>query len=280
MNKLISNINLSELELKHILAEVKCLTNFDFSLYQKGFIKRRTEFFMFKNNILTESDLIYRINNSSNFIGLFLETIFFQRFELFRDADLWNYIEEKIIPKLIKKDEVKIHFPYATGAEELYSFLYILNKFDTKNFNIYITGVTDKHLSIIKKHIFLNSHIKFSEKNIGLLNSATDKDDIFIERNNYYIIKNNFSGDINYTTCNFFKQQNLAEFDLVFFQNKLIFFNYELKTKALNNIVRSLKKGGYIVLGEKEKIDNESEKKIKKLHKEISIYKRKTFSLS
>lgn len=280
MNTIISNINLSEVELKHVLSEVKCLSNFDFSLYSHSFIKRRTEYFMSKNNIFSEGDLIYRINNSSALLGHFIENVFFQQFELFRDVELWNYIEEKVLPKFLKQTEVKIYFPYSSGAEQLYSFLYILNNFNTEKFKIYITGVTDRHVSKIKNPNFTKAHVKASEKNISLLKTALDKDDVFFENNGEFKVNVNYSGNLIFTTCDFFKEQHFADFDLVFFQNKMIFFNTELKAKSLNYVVRSLKKGAYLILGERETIDKTIEKKIKHLHKGMSIYKRKTFLLT
>lgn len=280
LNKLISHINLSEIELKHILTEIKCLTAFDFTSFSYTFIKRRTEFFMFQNNISNESDFIYKINKSSVFAGLFLETVFFQNDELFRDAEVWNLIKKTIIPKLLKKNEINIHFPYSTGKEDVCSFLYIIKNFNTENFKIYVTGVTDKHISNIKHNSFAKSNLKLSEKNISLLNDKTNIDDVFNKNGNYYKIKTSFNGKIIYETCDFFKKKSLSEFDIVFFRNKMIFFNQELKQKALSSVVRSLKRGGYIIIGEKEKIDENAEKTIKQVKKGISIYKRKTFLLS
>ncbi|NPA44792.1 MAG: hypothetical protein GXO49_04590 [Chlorobi bacterium] len=280
MNTLISNINLQEPELRHILTEVKNITGFDFSLYSYGFIKRRTEYFMFKNNVFLETELIYRLNNSLNFAGAFVNNVFFQQYELFRDAEAWNYIDEKILPKLLKKSEIKIYFPFSSGTEDIYSFLFLLNRYKNENFHIFITGVTDKHILEIKKAVFSKNHVKASEKNIGLFNFTLDKDDVFISANENYKVKKEFKGTLHFNTCDFFKNQYLSEFDLVFFRNKMIFFNEELKAKALNFVVRSLKKGAYLILGEKERINTSAEKKIKQLHKGLSIYKRKTFSLS
>jgi len=273
------NINLSKIELKHVLTEIKCLTGFDFSQYAYNFIKSRTEKFMQYNSIVSEADLIYRINKSSNMAGLFLDNVFFPQYELFRDVEIWNYIEQNIIPKFVKKTEVKIHFPFSSGGESLFSFLYILNNFNTENFQIHITGVSDKHISEIKKAQYTITHIKESEKNINLLNTAIDKDDVFISKNNdLFKINYNFKGQLVYNTCDFFKKQHLSEFDLVFFQNKMIFLNSELKEKALFSIIRSLKKSAYLVIGEKEQIGKNTERKMKQVDKKISLYKRKIFS--
>ena len=270
------NINITDIDLKQILKEVKCLSFHDFSMYAHTFIRNRTERFMNEYEIVSKADLIYRINKSSKMLGLFLDCIYFQKFELFRDAEMWNYIDENILSKLQKKKEIKIHFPYSTGAEELYSFLYILNKYKTEKFKIYVTGVSEKHVSTIKKAEFTKKHLKASEKNIKLLNSEIDE--VFVPENSKFKVKTNFKGEIIYKVCDFFKELHTSEYDLVFFQNKMIYFNSELKEKAENNIIRSLNKRAYFIIGEKEIIKSQLSRKIKGIEKNLSIYKRKLFS--
>lgn len=273
-----SDINLKPTELLHILKEVKCITGFDFSEYANSFIKRRTELLMYANKITSEADLIYRINQSEGFAGQFLETIFIPQSELFRDAEMWNYLESKILTKLIGKKELNIHLPYSTSSEELFSLLFILSKFDTTKVKITVTAVTDKHLSLIKKGEFNAVHVKASVKNLELLDSAIDSDDIFSENKKLISVKHNFEGNIIYETCDFLKGDYFSEFDLIFFRNSMLYFNAELKEKMLKTVIRSLKKGAFLFIGEKETIGNESGKKIKQVVRNLSIYKKKTFT--
>jgi chemotaxis protein methyltransferase CheR len=273
-----SAVNLKSSDIKHILKEVKCNTGIDFSEYAFCFIKRRTELFMFENKIISVTDLIYKLNKSPVIAGNFLDTIFIPPSELFRDAEVWNYIEKDILPKLITKKDIKIHFAYATGGEELYSFLYILNNFYSENIKICVTAVTEKHLSVIKKGEFSLQHLKASQKNIEILESAVDSDDIFIKNKDVYTIKSNYKGELIFNTCNFFKEVFISEFDIVFFRNSMIYFNNELKDKSLKMVLRSLKKTGILLIGEKELLNEESGKKFKRINKTMSIYKKKTFS--
>ena len=273
-----SDINLKPTELLHILKEVKCITGFDFSEYAYSFIKRRTELLMHANKISSEADLIYRINQSKGFAGQFLETVFVTQSEFFRDSEMWNYIESKILTKLVGKKELNIHLPYSTSGEELFTLLFILSKFDTAKVKITVTAVTDKHLSFIKKGEFNAGHIKASVKNIELLDSAIDSDDVFTETKKLISVKHNFKGQIIYETCEFLKGEYFSEFDLIFFRNTMLYFNSELKEKMLKKVIRSLNKGAFLFIGEKETIGNESGKKLKQVVKNLSIYKKKTFA--
>lgn len=272
-----SEISLQNSELKHILKEVHCLSGYDFSQYSYSFILRRTEQFMQKNNIRSEADFIYKINKFSSVAGSFLENVFVSQTELFKDYEVWNYLTNIILPKQTEKEKYTIFFPYSVSGDEFYSLLLILNNFNTKNIRIIVNGVTEIHLEKIKKGCFSERHIKNSTKNIELLIPNIDNDIVFKNKNNCYGIKNNFDGEIIFETCDFFKDRYISEIDLVIFRNSMIYFNSELKEKALKTVIRSLKKGAYLIIGVKENINKETGKKLKLIEKDISIYKKKIF---
>ena len=272
-----SEINLKMPELKNMLKEVHCITSINFSQYAFSFLKRRTEVFMQANKIDSDSDFIYKINKSPGIAGMFLEAIFVPDSEFFRDAEMWNYLLEKLLVKYNENKELKIHLPYSTSGEELYSLLYVLNTIKkSQNIEILVSAVTDVHLNRIKKGEFNNYQIKSSVKNIELLNSAKDSDDIFDLNDKYYIVKHNFKGQINYDVCDFFKGRYINEFDIIISRNNLIYFNSELQEKSLKVLTRSLKKGGYLIIGACETLGDNHKKRYKQINKALSIYKKKS----
>ncbi len=274
---MVSEVNLRNLELKHILKEVQCLSGFDFSKYAYSFILRRTEQFMQINSIHSEADFIYKINKFTNVAGQFLDFVFAQQFELFRDAEVWNYLTNKILPKYTNRGKLTIHFPYIADGNELFSLLFILNNFSSEKIKIIVTGVTDNHISILKKECFTEKHIKNSTKNIELLSPPTDIEGVFNRNKDCISVINNFKGEIIYETCDFFNYKYLTEIDIVIFRNRMLNFNKELQEKVIKTIINSIKKGGYLLIGANEKIDCEIGKKLKKVDKNLSVFKKKIF---
>ena len=272
-------INLKIPELRNMLKEVQCITGINYSQYAFSFIKRRTELFMMSNKVISDTDFIYKINKSPGFAGQFLETVFVPNSELFRDPEMWNFLESKLLPKFSGKKNIKILLPYSTGAKELYSLLYILNKNpDKSNIEITVSSVTDVHLKQIKSGKFTDNDIKVSVKNIELLNSARDSDDVFYHKDISYSVKNDFNGQLNFEVCNFFDSKYLSDFDIVICRNSLIYFNTELQEKAIKTITRSLKKGGYLIIGASEIIGETGKRKYKQISKGLSIFKKKSIS--
>ncbi len=271
-----SEINLTKPELKNMLKEVHCITSINYSQYAFSFIKRRTELFMNSNKIISDIDFIYKINKSPGFAGQFLETVFVPDSEFFRDAEMWNFLENKLLPKFSGKKNIKIHLPYCTGGKELYSLLYILNENPGNlNISIMVSAVTDVHLKRIKSGKFDYPDIKVSVKNIELLNSANNSEDIFHHSNKSYKVKNDFKGQLNFEVCDFFNNKYFSDFDIIICRNSFIYFNKELHEKAVKTITRSLKKGGYLIIGANETIGDPEKRKYKKINKVLSIYKKK-----
>lgn len=272
-------MNLTKSELTNMLKEVHCITGIDYSQYAFSFIKRRTELFMNSNKVISDTDFIYKINKSPGFAGQFLETVFVPDSELFRDPEMWNFLESKLLPKFSGNKNIKIFLPYSTGAKELYSLLYILNKnIDTSNITITVSSVTDVHLKRMESAKFTDQDIKVSVKNIELLNSANDSDDVFNSKDMSYRIKNDFNGQVNFEVCIFFDGKYLSDFDIVICRNSLIYFNSELQEKAIKTITRSLKKGGYLIIGASEIIGETGKRKYKQISKGLSIFKKKSIS--
>ena len=63
---------------------------------------------------------------------------------------------------------------------------------------------------------------------------------------------------------------------MVFFRNRLIYYNDVLQEDVLNKISASLKKGGYLIIGERETLGHLSGK-FKQIQSGLSIYKKRIF---
>jgi chemotaxis protein methyltransferase CheR len=271
-------MKLNTTELKNIWIEVENQTGIDYSQYAFSFMKRRTEMFMEKNQLFSDKEFIYRINTSKVLANAFKEELIIPGMELFRDPEMWNYFAGTILPSFKNNDEIKIALPYTTGTEELYSLMYIIGNHE-KNLNvvIYASITSERIKTAIEKGLFDEKQFNASVKNIELLNFARNSEDIFKRKDNVYQVKHNFKGSINYDAFSLFEYPYIDEFDIVICRNAMIFLNKELQAKAFKLITKSIKKGKWLIIGEKEKLDELHSNHFKQVQKALSIYKRKSF---
>jgi chemotaxis protein methyltransferase CheR len=271
-------IILNTAEIKAILSEIERLSGFQMSCYAMSFIKRRTELFMAKNQIDSDTEMIYRLNTTKSFIRSFLEEMIIPGTELFRDSEMWNFFAENLNALIKSEKEVKIALPHATGPEDLYSLLIILNKIESADKVTVYVSLADSNL----KHLF--ETVKFSEKqwkaslnNIQFIKCIHNPDEIFKKKDTQVTVKLNFENNILYDSYTLFNYPYIDEFDVIICRNQMIYYTKECQLKALKMLTKALKKGKWLILGEKEKIDGTLIGNFKPVHKSISIYKRKSY---
>jgi chemotaxis protein methyltransferase CheR len=272
-------INLNNTELRSILTEIENLTGVKLSFYAFGFIKRRTELFMQKNQITSEKEFIYRLHTSNFLAELFKNELYISTSELFRDAEMWNYLADSILTGYRQDQEIKIALPHCTGPEELYSLISTLDKHEKKlTVSIYVSLVSETLKEVMENGQFTEKEFTASVKNIDILNFVRNPEDIFKKKEQHRIVKHHWTGKINYDTKGIFDYPYIDEFDLIICRNQLIYYTKEAQSKAYKMLTKALKKGKWLILGEKERPDESNSSYYKQVYKTLSIYKRKSYT--
>lgn len=172
------------------------------------------------------------------------ETAFFRDRRPF-DFVVWLY-EESIIPN---SNLNILSLPCSTGQEP-YSLMFSLlkNGVDLKHINI---DAFDLDTNVVSR-ARAGKYNKF-EMMRGV--SEEDKTNFFEFENGFHIVKKNLREKIN------FKQHNLIisnlesqKYDLIFLRNVLFYFQDDVKKTVLENVVKSLKTKGVILLGNGEDV--------------------------
>jgi len=270
------DLKLSISEVNQIYNELNSISGFDFKDYAFSFKMRKIMSLMNAANIFSVDDFIYRLHNSENAVIEFVKSLFVAHSELFRNAEFWDYLQEKILAKLLLKNEVKIHIPYCVNGEELYTLIYFLGFYKSDKISIFVSHPLKENEKIIKERIFTEKDLKACRKNIELLRSVRNTEDVFLGHTNQLKINHYYRGKIIFENIITKKQQHISEFDLVLFRNRMIYYKEILKEEILKKIYASLKKGGFLIIGEKETLGNMSGK-FKKLQTNLSAYKKKIF---
>ena len=268
------DLKLTVSDVNHIYNELSSVSEFDFNDYAFSFKKSIILKYMSLNNIPVADDFIFKLNNSASFVSEFIKTIFVPQTEMFRDPELWNYMQEKTFPKLLLKKEVNIHIPVCITGEEINSLMFFLGLYKSTHVTITVSYPLKEHEEQIKNRIFTQKDIKACEKNIELLKNILNPEDVFSGHSNQMKINHFYRGQMRFEQCDIRNQQNISEFDLILFRNRLIYYNEYLQDEILKKIIGSLKKGGLLILGERETLGQFSGK-FKKINSNLSIYKKR-----
>ncbi|MCD6556073.1 MAG: hypothetical protein J7K64_02655 [Bacteroidales bacterium] len=270
------DLKLSVSEVNQIYKELNSVSGFDFSNYAFSFKMRKIILLMHSLKILNIEDFIFRLQNSQHTVSEFVKSMFVSYSEMFRDAEMWNYLQEKIFSKLLLKKEVKIHIPYCVTGEELYSLMFFSGLYKSTHISILVSHPLSENEELIKNRIFTQKDLKACQKNIEILDFVKNTEDVFAGHTNQMRVNHIYRGELNFEYCNVLNQQHIAEFDLVLFRNRLIYYNDDLQTEVLRKISGSMNKGGLLIIGEKETLGQMSGK-YKNLKSNLSVYKKRIF---
>jgi len=179
-------------------------------------------------------------------------TVTISRF--FRDREVFDFLENFIIPTIIKnrkeKDEFKIWSIGCASGEEPYSFLLLWKEKFEKNFpqihlSILATDINEKLLERAKEGRYKKSSLKEVPKEV--LKSY------FNIENGFYILDRSIQESVGFKKHDIIHEEPFSGMDIVLCRNlAFTYFSKECQMNVLKKIARSLNKEGYLVIGKDE----------------------------
>ncbi|MFW5821058.1 MAG: CheR family methyltransferase [Bacteroidota bacterium] len=257
-------MNVDVKDIKPFLLALKEESDYDFTNYSMNSLNRRILKIM--NDFRIDFDeLVERVKEDENFREKVVKKITVHTTDLFRDADLWLYLREKVIPRYAHKKKIFIWHPGCSTGQEVYSMMILLNEMNLlKKTEIYGTDLNPDVLEISRKgeykFIFNKNYVsnfdavinpgkskaKVNHKKYFEINE--DKDIIVMK--DFLKRKPHFKRMNLVTENNPFKQN----FDIIVCRNVIIYFNYDLQNTVFSRFFNSLNEKGCLVLGAHETI--------------------------
>ena len=242
--------------IRKIFTHVKICTGRDFSHYKLTTIMRRLERRM----------QIYQLENMNSYLEvlrknqeetiLLADDFLINVTNFFRDPQVFRYLEERIIPKLLKRkkpgEQLRVWSIGCATGEEAYSLAMLLleaaaNARTPPSIQVF---ATDLHHSSLKKARdgFFPGDIK-SEVSAERLNR------FFTRENGGYRIKKVLREMVIFTPHNLLNDPPFSKIDLIVCRNLLIYLKKDVQNDIFELFHYAMVPGGYLVLGPSENID-------------------------
>lgn len=171
----------------------------------------------------------------------FLNSISTNETYFFREKVHFEFLEECAKQKL----PIRVWSAASSIGAEAYSMAMILDD-HCKCWEVYASDINTDVLDIAKKGIyqitFLEKIPKQYQEKYCLIGHNDYEGKILIDRELYKNI-NFFENNLMY------ENKRFGEFDIIFLRNVLLYFSEETKLKVIENILKNLKIGGYLVIG-------------------------------
>lgn len=228
---------------------------YDFRQYSEAHIKRRIMNRLALSGMKSVLEMLEKVLYDRNFAAMLLQDLSITVTEMFRDADFYKAVREKVIPILKTYSFIKIwHAGCATG-QEAYSMAIILREEGLyERTTIYATDFNQYALDQAKEGIFTNEQIKEYTVNYQRSGGKEAFSDYYTSNYDMGIMDPSLKKNIVWANHNLVTDSVFAEVHMVVCRNVLIYFNSDLQNKVQTLFLNSLVNGGILCLGTKESL--------------------------
>jgi two-component system CheB/CheR fusion protein len=243
-----------ERALRSFLEQLRTRSGIDFTAYKTPTIMRRLQRRMIATGSGRLTEYIRFLQNNPDEYQRLVSSFLIKVTEFFRDADLFAYLRDRILPELIEQarangNELRLWSAGCATGEEAYSLAILISELlgaELPQFNIRIFA-TDLD----------NGAITFARRGVYPAGALRNIPAPLIER--YFTwVDDAYEIRKQVRALTIFGQHDLGQrapfprIDLELCRNVLIYFTPELQRRALQLFTFSLRDGGYLVLGKAE----------------------------
>ena len=238
-----------------ILVLIRTNTGHDFANYKQTTIRRRIERRMAVHQFAKIEQYATYLEKTPAEIGILFKDLLIGVTNFFRDADAFEVLKAKVIPKLIKNKEsenpLRIWIAGCATGEEAYSIAILMAEEMKKlrkqpNIQIFASDIDNEALDFARMAIYPDS--------IAADVSSQRLNRYFIKENTTYRIKKQIREMIVFANQNLIKDPPFSRLDLVSCRNLLIYMGPVLQKKILPLFHYILRPQGNLFLGTSESI--------------------------
>jgi len=231
-------------DLKPIRKIILEKANIDLSYYRESYIERRIRVRMRKSRSKTIEEYIEKLKTDEIERKNFIDEIGINVSYFFRNKSTFDKIRKIIFPELRKRENVYIWSAGCAMGEEPYSLAILLKEENIPNYKIFATDIDTEIIEKAKEGIYTKD--KFVETPEDIVKNY------FNELDGKFKISENIKKNVTFLIHDIIKDPPFTSFDLILCRNVVIYFIKKKQVKVFENLYKSLKKGGYLVLGKTE----------------------------
>jgi two-component system, chemotaxis family, CheB/CheR fusion protein len=240
--------------LERFLGQVREQTGIDFASYKRPTITRRLQRRMAAVGVTTLPDYVRFVTRNPTEYDRLASGFLIKVTEFFRDPDLFTYLSEEIVPRIIRyaserEREIRIWSAGCATGEEAYSLAILFaealgDSIGKYSVRVFATDLDADAVNFARRGLYSRS---------AVANLPPDILDRYFQR-----VGDDFEIRKDIRALTVFGQHDLAQrapfprIDLAVTRNVLIYFTPELQKRALQLFAFSLRDDGILVLGKAE----------------------------
>ncbi|MBF0109500.1 MAG: protein-glutamate O-methyltransferase CheR [Magnetococcales bacterium] len=244
---------IEEIEINLLLDALYLRYGYDFRDYDRGALKKRIHACLSQCTFHHVSEIIPRLLHHGEFLTRLVHALSINTTAMFRDPQTFAILRTTVFPVLASFPFINIwHAGCATG-EEVYSLAILLHEAKLlRNARIYATDLDDEALSKAREGVYPFERLEEFEEGYRQAGGVHSLRDYCTLGYGLFRFEDWLRQNMIFANHNLVTDGVFAEIHLLLCRNVLIYFNPELRERALGLFRDSLGRGGFLCLGGSE----------------------------
>ena len=267
-----------------IFEELHRVSGIDFSSYKCSHSEKRLDERMAALGINDRYEYLKRLRNDPPECDRLINALAIKVSSFFRNTIVFEIIAQRVLPQIIERNkhggtcQIRIWSAGCADGEEAYSIAILISEAVKKELirwhpYIFATDISQDALIVAKRGIYPRGSLENTK--LGIL------DKYFIVRDHFYEVSEIIRKMIRFSQDDLSSKDRLAptdsifgNFDLILCRNVLIYFSPKLQKRVCDKLYKTLNKGGFLILGDSEFPDPDTERKLIAIDSRNRIYQK------
>jgi chemotaxis protein methyltransferase CheR len=245
----------TDLEIRLLLEAVYQTYHYDFRHYAPASLKRRLLQAMTQMGCDSLSALQAKILHDQSVFPRLLEYLTIQVSELFRDPEFFLAVRRHVVPILATYPSLKLWIAGCSTGEEAYSFAILLAEEGLlERTLIYATDINDESLRRAQAGLYPLERLRQFTLNHRAAGGRSSLSDYYHAAHDAAVMAPELRRHITFADHSLATDNIFSEVQLISCRNVLIYFDHELRDRALLLFAEALCPRGFLCLGSKESV--------------------------
>lgn len=250
-----ADAELLDLEIDLLLEAIYRRYRHDFRHYSRPTLRRRLTQALTVLNCESLSQLQHRVLHDPNHLGLVLSYLTVQVSDLFRDPAFFLALRTQVAPVLRTYPSLKVWVAGCGTGEEVYSLSILLDEEGLLDRTIlYATDVSSEALRAAEQGVYSLDRAQAFSRNYQLSGGRRSLSDYYSAAYGAIAFDRRLRQNVVFSDHSLATDNVFAEVHLVTCRNVLIYFDDELRDRALGLFRESLVRKGFLALGSRESL--------------------------
>jgi chemotaxis protein methyltransferase CheR len=254
-----------------LLDFIESETSFASSYYENSYLDRRISARMRRTGIEEYDEYHELLQESDEERAELLDTFSVNVTKFFRDEKVWAALRDVLTELEAETRSVNIWSAACADGREPYSLamLALDMGLNSRSLDILATDIDENALDRARQGVYTSTRTTDLDEQLSFLDSPEDYVDV---DGDTISLRPNVSQVVNYERHDLITGDPKDGFDLVLCRNVCIYLDSEYKRPILETVSRSLRQGGYLVLGQTETLPPDIKERFEAVDPRLRIY--------